>query len=104
MHKLVLTFFLMPGEFDDLLSSSETRSESEPVEEIAREFCSGNSTSVTNGSASNSHNSVLMMIENLTLLTPSNAALIRELSLEIHEKEHLLVISFTSCLKVSLLC
>ncbi|KAK4491872.1 hypothetical protein RD792_002652 [Penstemon davidsonii] len=91
------------GEFDDLLISSETRSDSKPMEEIYREFCNTNNSSVTNGSVSLSQGSKLLMLEHLTVLTPSKATLIRDLSLEICEKDHLLITGPSGSGKTSLL-
>ena len=87
----------IPGEFDDLLSKSETRSEADPSEGIVREFCNINDSSASNGSIALGRGQELLMLENLTLMAPSKATLIRDLSLEIFEKEHLLVSTLLSC-------
>lgn len=79
------------GEFDDLLSTSETGSDSGPTEEISREFCYMNNPTASNGSLPLGSDSSLLTIKDLTLLTPSKSTLIRDLSLEICEKGHLLV-------------
>lgn len=81
----------MSGEFDDLLSKSEAISEADPTEDICREYCTINDSSASNGSAPLGRGRRLLTIENLTLLAPSKATLIRDLSVEIFEKEHLLV-------------
>ncbi|KAK6133130.1 hypothetical protein DH2020_033169 [Rehmannia glutinosa] len=91
------------GEFDDLLTSSETRSVSESMEEICREFCTINDPSMSNGSGALTRASKLLMIEQLTLLTPSKATLIRDLSLEVCEKDHLLITGPSGSGKTSLL-
>lgn len=63
------------------------------MEEIKREFCCINSFSAlkSNGSLPLDRSVKLLNIEHLTLLTPSKATLVRELLLEICEKDHLLV-------------
>ncbi|KAI3466282.1 hypothetical protein Pfo_022945 [Paulownia fortunei] len=91
------------GEFDDLLTRDETRSDSEPMQEICREFCNINNSSASNGSVPLNRDSKLLMIEHLTLLTPSKATLIRDLSLDICEKDHLLVTGPSGSGKTSLL-
>ncbi|PIN20896.1 Long-chain acyl-CoA transporter, ABC superfamily [Handroanthus impetiginosus] len=91
------------GEFDDLLSSSETRSDNESMEEICREFCNIGSPNSSNGSVPHGRASKLLTIEHLTLLTPSKATLIRDLSLEICETDHLLVAGPSGSGKTSLL-
>ncbi|KAL0407158.1 UNVERIFIED_CONTAM: ABC transporter D family member 2, chloroplastic [Sesamum latifolium] len=91
------------GEFDDLLTSNETRSDGEPTEEISREFCNVNNSVASNGALTINRGSKLLTVENLTLLTPSKATLIRDLSLEICEKDHLLVTGPSGSGKTSLL-
>ncbi|KAK4434742.1 ABC transporter D family member 2, chloroplastic [Sesamum alatum] len=91
------------GEFDDLLTSNETRSDTEPMEEISREFCNINNSVASNGPLPINRGSKLLTVENLTLLTPSKATLIRDLSLEICEKDHLLVTGPSGSGKTSLL-
>ncbi|KAK4386785.1 ABC transporter D family member 2, chloroplastic [Sesamum angolense] len=91
------------GEFDDLLTNNETRSDGEPTEEISREFCNVNHSVASNGPLTINRGSKLLTVENLTLLTPSKATLIRDLSLEICEKDHLLVTGPSGSGKTSLL-
>ncbi|KAL8461785.1 hypothetical protein ACS0TY_033038 [Phlomoides rotata] len=91
------------GEFDDLLSTSETISGSEPTEEITREFCNMNILTASNGSLPLGSGPRLLTLEDLTLLTPSKSTLIRDLSLEICEKDHLLVTGPSGSGKTSLL-
>ncbi|KAG8365308.1 hypothetical protein BUALT_Bualt18G0091200 [Buddleja alternifolia] len=91
------------GEFDDLLTNSEIRSDSEPMEEISREFYTVNNSAASNGSVPLNSGSKLLQIEHLTLLTPSKATLIRDLSLEICEKDHLLITGPSGSGKTSLL-
>ncbi|XP_041992121.1 ABC transporter D family member 2, chloroplastic-like isoform X1 [Salvia splendens] len=91
------------GEFDDLLSKSETRSEADPTEGIVREFCNINDSSASNGSITPGRGQELLKLENLTLMAPSKATLIRDLSLEIFEKEHLLITGPSGSGKTSLL-
>lgn len=73
------------------MSTSEPGSDSEHTEEISREFCNMNNPTASNGSLSLGRGPRLLIIEDLTLLTPSKSTLIRDLSLEICEKDHLLV-------------
>ncbi|KAL7142910.1 hypothetical protein ABFS83_08G156000 [Erythranthe nasuta] len=91
------------GEFDDLLTSSENRTDTDAMEEIVRNVCDINSSSASNGSVAVNRGSKLLMIEHLTLMTPSKATLIRDLSLEISEKEHLLITGPSGSGKTSLL-
>ncbi|XP_047961441.1 ABC transporter D family member 2, chloroplastic-like isoform X2 [Salvia hispanica] len=91
------------GEFDDLLSKSETITVADPTEEIVREFCNINDSCASNASMPPGRGRELLMLENVTLLTPSKATLIRDLSLEIFEKEHLLITGPSGSGKTSLL-
>lgn len=93
------------GEFDDLLSSSETITEDEPPEEIRRVYCSIGQPGDSNGSITVPIGRAfkLLTIEDLTLLTPSNATLIRNLSLEICGGNHVLVTGPSGSGKTSLL-
>ncbi|KAL6542978.1 Canalicular multispecific organic anion transporter 1 [Orobanche hederae] len=91
------------GEFDDLLTSNETRTESESMEEINLEFCNTNNSDMCNGASPLNGGSKLLSIEHLTVMTPSKATLIRDLSLEICEKGHLLVTGPSGSGKTSLL-
>ncbi|CAA0836547.1 ABC transporter D family member 2- chloroplastic [Striga hermonthica] len=91
------------GEFDDLLTSNETSRDGEPVEQIHREFCNLNSSEMCNGAVPLKGDSELLSIERLTLLTPSKATLIRDLTLEICEKDHLLITGPSGSGKTSLL-
>lgn len=82
------------GEFDDVLDSSSSKNLSEPLEKICLTYCSVKSfpTSKCNGALSPEKSQKLLDIEDLTLKTPtSKATLVRDLSLVINEKEHLLV-------------
>lgn len=91
----------MPGEFDDLLTNSETRSDTEPMEDICRDVCYINNSGASNGSVPVKRDSKLLVIEDLTLLTPSKATLIRDLSLELCEKDHLLVSNLNFIFEIS---
>ncbi|KAL1537175.1 Canalicular multispecific organic anion transporter 1 [Salvia divinorum] len=91
------------GEFDDLLSKSETVTEVDPTEEIVREYCNINDSCAYKASMPPGRGRELLMLENLTLLAPSKATLIRDLSLEIFEKEHLLITGPSGSGKTSLL-
>lgn len=82
------------GEFDDLLNSSSSKFVSEPVEEIDLRYCSIKSSNEieSNGMVSTDKCQKLLDVDNLTVQTPgSKATLVRDLSLAINQKEHLLV-------------
>ncbi|KAH9676861.1 ABC transporter D family member 2 chloroplastic [Citrus sinensis] len=94
------------GEFDDVLDSSGSKNLSEPLEKICLTYCSVKSfpTSKCNGALSPEKSQKLLDIEDLTLKTPtSKATLVRDLSLVINEKEHLLVMGPSGSGKTSLL-
>lgn len=82
------------GEFDDILDNSSSKDLSDPSEEINLVYDDVKSLTLleSNGSMAMDKCQKLLDIENLTLLTPkSKTALIWDLSLEIYEKDHLLV-------------
>ncbi|KAI8006962.1 hypothetical protein LOK49_LG07G03710 [Camellia lanceoleosa] len=94
------------GEFDDVLDSSSSKHFSDPLEEIRLIYCNVKfSTSLqSNGSIILDNRQKLLDIENLTLQTPSSkATLVRDLSLKIYEKDHLLVTGPSGSGKTSLL-
>ncbi|KAG5550859.1 hypothetical protein RHGRI_009333 [Rhododendron griersonianum] len=95
------------GEFDDVLDSSSSKHLSDPLAEIHLLYCdvkSLTSSVQSNGSMLLENHQELLDIENLTLQTPSsNATLIRDLSLKIYEKDHLLVTGPSGSGKTSLL-
>ncbi|KAI8557344.1 hypothetical protein RHMOL_Rhmol04G0003300 [Rhododendron molle] len=95
------------GEFDDVLDSSSSKHLSDPLAEIHLMYCnvkSLTSSGQSNGSMLLENRQELLDIENLTLQTPSsNATLIRDLSLKINEKDHLLVTGPSGSGKTSLL-
>ena len=84
------------GEFDDILDSSSSKSLSDPSEEIRLVYNNVRSSPAleSNGSMPKEKNKELLDLENLTLQTPSKATLVRDLSLVINEKDHLLVSDF----------
>ncbi|KAJ1399798.1 P-loop containing nucleoside triphosphate hydrolase, partial [Sesbania bispinosa] len=93
------------GEFDDLLSRSNSRSLFDTVEDIHityKDFRSS-STLESNGSTPPEKNETLLEIENLILKTPSESTLIRDLSLTIKEKDNLLISGPSGSGKTSLL-
>ncbi|KDP37481.1 hypothetical protein JCGZ_06921 [Jatropha curcas] len=93
------------GEFDDVLDSSSSKCLSDS-EEISLSYCNVSSSLVleSNGSMPIDNFQKLLNVENLTLQTPtSKATLIRELSLVINEKDHLLVTGPSGSGKTSLL-
>ncbi|XP_059454003.1 ABC transporter D family member 2, chloroplastic isoform X1 [Corylus avellana] len=93
------------GEFDDILDRSSSKSVSDPSEEIRVVYHSVRSSPVldSNGSMTKDVHQKLLDIENLTLQTPSKATLVRDLSLVINEKDHLLVMGPSGSGKTSLL-
>ncbi|CAK9165628.1 unnamed protein product [Ilex paraguariensis] len=102
----MLASFKYAGEFDDVLDTSNRKSLSGPSKEIHLRYCDiENSTFLnSNGSVPIGNCRMLLAIESLTLLTPaSKAMLIRDLSLEIFEKDHLLVMGPSGSGKTSLL-
>ncbi|XP_021673581.2 ABC transporter D family member 2, chloroplastic isoform X2 [Hevea brasiliensis] len=94
------------GEFDDVLDSSSSKQLPELSEEISLSYCNYRSSLILefNGSIPVDSRQKLLSIENLTLQTPtSKATLIRDLSLVINEKDHLLVMGPSGSGKTSLL-
>ncbi|XP_073039270.1 ABC transporter D family member 2, chloroplastic-like [Primulina eburnea] len=91
------------GEFDDLLNNKDTRIDADNLEEICRELCIISDFSNSNGSVPFANSSKLMSINHLTLMTPSGATLIRDLSLDVYEGNHLLVTGPSGSGKTSLL-
>ncbi|KAI8573902.1 hypothetical protein RHMOL_Rhmol01G0311800 [Rhododendron molle] len=102
-----LIAFICAGEFDDVLDSSSSKHLSDPLVKIHLMYCnvkSLTSSVQSNGSMLLENRQELLDIENLTLQTPSsNATLIRDLSLKINEKDHLLVTGPSESGKTSLL-
>lgn len=93
------------GEFDDVLDSS-LNGPSESSEEICLSYCNVKSSLPLecNGSAKVDKSQKLLEVENLTLQTPtSKAILIRDLSMVINLKDHLLVMGPSGSGKTSLL-
>ncbi|KAF1866947.1 hypothetical protein Lal_00018333 [Lupinus albus] len=93
------------GEFDDVLDRSSSKSLSGTIEDIHVSYKDFRSSSVleSNGSIPPEKYETLLEIENLTLKTPSESTLIRNLSLMIKEKDHLLVMGPSGSGKTSLL-
>ncbi|KAF7835865.1 ABC transporter D family member 2, chloroplastic [Senna tora] len=94
------------GEFDDILDTgSGSKSLSYTSEEICITYKNVESSFVleSNGSTPPEKCETLLEIENLTLKTPSEATLIRNLSLRIKEKEHLLIMGPSGSGKTSFL-
>ncbi|KAK1322247.1 hypothetical protein QJS10_CPA03g00160 [Acorus calamus] len=96
------------GEFDDILDSSGGSSHSGPdsIQEINFHYGDVKSPSLlqTNGSVLTEETPQLLKIEKLTLQTPkSGRTLVKDLSLEIHENDHLLVMGASGSGKTSLL-
>ncbi|XP_054813499.1 ABC transporter D family member 2, chloroplastic, partial [Prosopis cineraria] len=94
------------GEFDDILeTSSSTKSLSDTLEKICISYKNVERSSVldSNGSTPPEKCETLLEIENLTLKTPSKAILVRDLSLKIKGKDHLLIMGPSGSGKTSLL-
>ncbi|XP_062158233.1 ABC transporter D family member 2, chloroplastic [Alnus glutinosa] len=93
------------GEFDDVLDRSTSKSVSDPLEEIRIVYHSVRSSHAleSNGSMPKDVHQKLLDLENLTLQTPNKATLVRDLSLAINEKDHLLVMGPSGSGKTSLL-
>ncbi|KAF3646532.1 ABC transporter D family member 2, chloroplastic [Capsicum annuum] len=93
------------GEFDDVLDSSNGKGHRDSKEEIQLSFCliSCSNGLDSNGSMPLSKRVKLLHVEHLTVQTPSEATLIKDLSFEIFEKDHLLVTGPSGSGKTSLL-
>ncbi|GAB2276373.1 Canalicular multispecific organic anion transporter 1 [Dionaea muscipula] len=98
------------GEFDVVLDSSNCNSSSDTVEKVQVSYCSVRH--VVNPSLLESNGSIcldldtpkkLVDIETLTLETPAGAMLVKDLSLEIKEKCHLLITGPSGSGKTTLL-
>lgn len=82
------------GEFDDVLDGSSSKFLSDPIEEIHLVYCNIKSSVEleSNGMMPTDSCQKLLDVENLTVQTPaSKTTLVRDLSLVINQKEHLLV-------------
>jgi len=94
--------FFIVGEFDDLLDGNESSlsSQSDSVDGINIIFKSSRSSVSSNGSLTQSDPCMVLEIRNLTLITPrSGNVLITDLTLELKDKDHLLVpVSLTICI------
>ncbi|XP_016477198.1 ABC transporter D family member 2, chloroplastic [Nicotiana tabacum] len=94
------------GEFDDVLGiSNRKKGDHDLKEEIQLSFCliSCSNGLQSNGSMPLSSHVKLLDVEQLTVQTPSKATLIKDLSFEIYEKDHLLVTGPSGSGKTSLL-
>lgn len=94
------------GEFNDVLDGSGSKQLYDSPEEINLIYCNVKSSSLleSSGSVLSDHCQKLLHIENLTLQTPINkAVLLMDLSLVINCKEHLLVMGPSGSGKTSLL-
>lgn len=94
------------GEFDDVLdSSNRKKGDHDLKEEIQLNFCliSCSNGLQSNGSMPLSSRVKLLDVEQLTVQTPSKATLIKDLSFEIYEKDHLLITGPSGSGKTSLL-
>ncbi|KAF3448823.1 hypothetical protein FNV43_RR09536 [Rhamnella rubrinervis] len=94
------------GEFDDVLDCSSSKFLSDPIEEIHLVYCNIKNLDEldSNGMMPTDKCQKLLDVENLTVQTPaSKATLVRDLSLVIKQKEHLLVTGPSGSGKTSLL-
>lgn len=93
------------GEFDDVLDSNNKKGDEDSKEKIQLNFCliSSSNGLHSNGSMPLSKRVKLLHVEHLTVQTPSEATLIKDLSFEIFEKDHLLVTGPSGSGKTSLL-
>ncbi|KAK3042682.1 hypothetical protein RJ639_000934 [Escallonia herrerae] len=94
------------GEFDDVLDSSKSKCLLDPLEGIRLTYSPVESSTLLKSSQpiSTEKCEKLLNIENLTLLTPtSKTTLVRDLSLEIYEKDKLLIAGPSGSGKTSLL-
>ncbi|KAL6838825.1 hypothetical protein ACP4OV_031539 [Aristida adscensionis] len=95
------------GEFDDLLDGNESSlsSQGDRIDGINIIFKSSNPSVLTsNGSLTQSDRCMVLEIRNLTLLTPrSGNILITDLTMELKDKDHLLVMGPSGSGKTSLL-
>ncbi|KAL3352460.1 hypothetical protein AABB24_020457 [Solanum stoloniferum] len=93
------------GEFDDVLDSNSKKGDQDSKEKIQLNFCliSSSNGLHSNGSMPLSKRVKLLHVEHLTVQTPSEATLIKDLSFEIFEKDHLLVTGPSGSGKTSLL-
>ncbi|XP_031491260.1 ABC transporter D family member 2, chloroplastic [Nymphaea colorata] len=93
------------GEFDDVLDGSSTPGLSDPKEEIALTYSNITHSSMEeNGSVPSNDHPKFLEIRNLTLWTPrSNITLVKELSLDICNKDNLLIMGPSGSGKTSLL-
>ncbi|KAJ7982121.1 ABC transporter D family protein [Quillaja saponaria] len=93
------------GEFDDILDNSSSTSLSDPLEEIHVAYKNFKYSPVLESNVSTPLENCgpLLEIDSLTLKTPSQAILVRDLSLVINDKDHLLVTGSSGSGKTSLL-
>lgn len=93
------------GEFDDLLDGSAPKALSNISEKIHLMYSHMENSPLleSNGSIAPDKRQKLLEIENMTLGAPNGATLVRDLTLIVKEKEHLLVMGPSGCGKTSLL-
>ncbi|KAL6627192.1 hypothetical protein ACP70R_030918 [Stipagrostis hirtigluma subsp. patula] len=94
------------GEFDDLLDGNESSlsSQGDSIDGISIIFKSSSPVLGSNGSLTQSDPCTVLEIRNLTLLTPrSGNILITDLTIELKDKDHLLVMGPSGSGKTSLL-
>ncbi|KAI5674817.1 hypothetical protein M9H77_15181 [Catharanthus roseus] len=94
------------GEFDDVLDAKSAKCYQDPMEEIELQYYDVNTSDAldSNGSMPLKNCPKLLDIDHLTIQTPtSGEILIRDLSVEIYEKNHLLITGPSGSGKTSLL-
>ncbi|KAL1815049.1 hypothetical protein ACET3Z_017623 [Daucus carota] len=93
------------GEFDDVLDSGSSKSSEDSLKEIQLSYDNVKKLTLpeVNGSMPLDDNEKLLVIENLTVQTPTKSVLVKDLSLQINEKDHLLVTGPSGSGKTSLL-
>lgn len=81
------------GEFDDVLDSESSKSPEDSSKGIQLTYDNAKKSTLAdvNGSMPLDDNEKLLVIENLTVQTPTKTVLVKDLSLQINEKDHLLV-------------
>ncbi|KAL8147115.1 hypothetical protein AgCh_004726 [Apium graveolens] len=93
------------GEFDDVLDSASSKSPEDSLKGIQLTYDNVKKSTLAevNGSMPLDDNEKLLVIENLTVQTPTKSVLVKDLSLQINEKDHLLVTGPSGSGKTSLL-
>lgn len=94
------------GEFDEVLDSSNSEDYNDSTDRIQLQYCNLNKpfNLDSNGSIAPEGSAKLLEIEEMTLQTPTNrSTLIKDLTIKIYEKDHLLIAGPSGSGKTSLL-